>query len=182
MNTTYTILVSSILMILLSGFGWFAAVKEIKFVLLFLLSIITMVGGVLAYVFREQVAWTMKAEMVTEVRNYLPDQPEAPVTRAWDMTQSQLHCCGLMTEQVEESWQVWRKNQVLNPAVGDSVTLPRSCCSSVVEGGQCVGGQPEVHEGDCYLLALDLLQQHAATLGAAAIAVTCLMIPVMASS
>merc|ERR1719361_542134 len=94
MNTTYTILVSSILMILLSGFGWFAAVKEIKcflltyFVLLFLLSIITMVGGVLAYVFREQVAWTMKAEMVTEVRNYLPGQPEAPVTRAWDMTES----------------------------------------------------------------------------------------------
>merc|ERR1719361_615884 len=141
MNTTYTILVSSILMILLSGFGWFAAMKEIKcflltyFVLLFLLSIITMIGGVLAYVFREQVAWTMKAEMVAEVRNYLPDQPEAPVTRAWDMTQSQLHCCGLMTEQVEESWQVWRKNQVLNPAVGDSVTLPRSCCSSVMEGG-----------------------------------------------
>ena len=61
MNTTYTILFSSILMILLSGFGWFAAMKEIKcflltyFVLLFLLSIITMVGGVLAYVFREQV-------------------------------------------------------------------------------------------------------------------------------
>ena len=33
-----------------------------------------------------------------------------------------------------------------------------------------------MHEGDCYLLALDLLQQHAATLGAAAIAVTCLMV------
>ena len=35
---------------------------------------------------------------------------------------------------------------------------------------------PQVHKGDCYLLALDLLQQHAATLGAAAIAVTCLMV------
>ena len=35
---------------------------------------------------------------------------------------------------------------------------------------------PQVHDGDCYLLALDLLQQHAATLGAAAIAVTCLMV------
>merc|ERR1719150_677154 len=150
MNTTYTILVSSILMILLSGFGWFAAVKEIKcflltyFVLLFLLSIITMVGGVLAYVFREQVAWTMKAEMVTEVRNYLPDQPKAPVTRAWDMTQSQLHCCGLMTEQVEEAWQVWRKNPALNPTVDDQVALPLSCCSDVGEDGHCVGGQPEV--------------------------------------
>ena len=44
-------------------------------------------------------------------------------------------------------FQVWRKNQVLNPAVGDSVTLPRSCCSSVVEGGHCVGGQPEVGDG-----------------------------------
>ena len=53
MNTTYTILVSSILMILLSGFGWFAAMKECF--LLFLLSIITMISGVLAYVFREQV-------------------------------------------------------------------------------------------------------------------------------
>ena len=36
----------------------------------------------------------------------------------------------------------------------------------------------QVHEGDCYLLALDLLQQHAATLGAAAIAVTCLMVSI----
>ena len=80
----------------------------------------------------------MKAEMVTEVRNYLPDQPKAPVTRrdhnlrlslepnpvtgikhfcrAWDMTQSQLHCCGLMTEQVEEAWQVRIKR---NPFLGE---------------------------------------------------------------
>ena len=36
-----------------------------------------------------------------------------------------------------------------------------------------------MHEGDCYLLALDLLQQHAATLGAAAIVVTCLMVSSM---
>ena len=60
MNTTYTVLVASTLLILLSGFGCFAAMKEIKcflltyFVTLFLISIILMVGGVLAYVFREQ--------------------------------------------------------------------------------------------------------------------------------
>ena len=59
-NTTYVVLVSSSLLILLSGFGWFAAMREIKcflltyFVALLLLSVILMVGGVLAYVFREQ--------------------------------------------------------------------------------------------------------------------------------
>ena len=31
------------------------------------------------------------------------------------MTQSQLHCCGLMTEQVEEAWQVRNKR---NPLLG----------------------------------------------------------------
>ena len=61
MDSTYVILVTSVFMIVLSGFGCFAAMKEIKcflltyFVVLFLLSIILMVAGALAYVFREQV-------------------------------------------------------------------------------------------------------------------------------
>ena len=65
-NTTYVVLVSSTLLILLSGFGWFAAIKEIKcflltyFVALLLLSVILMVGGVLAYVFREQARFRVR--------------------------------------------------------------------------------------------------------------------------
>lgn len=61
MDTTYIILVSSTLMILLSGFGCFAAMKEIKCflltynVLMLLLLVILMVGGTLSYIFREQV-------------------------------------------------------------------------------------------------------------------------------
>jgi tetraspanin-11 len=61
MDAAYIILVASSLIILLSCFGCFAAMKEIKcflltyFILLLLFTVILMVSGVIAYVFREQV-------------------------------------------------------------------------------------------------------------------------------
>ena len=105
-ETTFIIIVTSNLMILLSVFGCFAAIKEVKCLLLtyavfmLLLLVILSVGGVLAYIFREQVENTIKAEMIADIRNYDPSQPDSSVTRAWDQTQSRLECCGLMTEQV----------------------------------------------------------------------------------
>ena len=57
---------------------------------------------------------------------------------------------------------------------GDDITIVKVYDEMVISLSQ-------VHEGDCYLLALDLLQQHAATLGAAAIAVTCLMVSSLSS-
>ena len=83
-----------------------AGYKQIKCLLLtytvfmFLLFVVMAVGGVLAYIFREQVENTIKAEMIADIRNYDPGEPDNSVTRAWDETQSQLECCGLMTEQV----------------------------------------------------------------------------------
>jgi tetraspanin-11 len=189
MNTTYIILISSIFMILLSCFGCFAAFKEIKCflltynVLMLLLFVVLMVGGTLAYVFREQVQWTMKAEMIADIRSYQPGDKENSVTRAWDLTQSQLKCCGFLTEQVEQPWQMWRYNSALNPSPpGPSQTmLPHSCCTSD-SATECLGGSQYLHTGDCLVLALHYVQEHAATLGAAAIAVTALMILGMASS
>jgi tetraspanin-11 len=65
-----------------------------------LLFVILLVGGILSYIFREQVTNTIQAEMIADIRNYNPDDPENTVTKAWDETQQQLSCCGLMTEQV----------------------------------------------------------------------------------
>ena len=50
----------------------------------------------------------MKAEMMADLRNYMPGSSGDSVTRAWDRAQTQLHCCGFMTEQVDEAWQMWR--------------------------------------------------------------------------
>ena len=107
-ETTFIIIVTSNLIILLAVFGCFAAVKEVKCLLLtyavfmLLLLVILSVGGVLAYIFREQVKNTIRAEMIADLRNYDPET-ESSVTRAWDETQSQLECCGFMTEQVRVS-------------------------------------------------------------------------------
>ena len=89
---------------------------------------ICLVGGVLAYIFRTQVVDTIQAEMIADIRAYDPDTPESAVTRAWDLTQERLQCCGLMTEKVTESWQMWRDNRILNPGEADSLVVPRSCC------------------------------------------------------
>ena len=64
MDATYIILVVSAVLTLLSCFGCFAARKEIKcfvltyFVVLLLFTVVLVIGGVLAYVFREQVLKT----------------------------------------------------------------------------------------------------------------------------
>ena len=69
-----------------------------------------------------------------------------------------------------------RYNKALNPLPPSAgqTSLPASCCSP--GPGECRGGDPGVHTGDCLALALAYVQEHAATLGAAAIAVTCLMV------
>ena len=60
-DTTYIILGSASVIIILAFFGCFAAFKEVKcllltyFVFMLLLLVVVAVGGILAYIFREQV-------------------------------------------------------------------------------------------------------------------------------
>merc|ERR1719495_1291834 len=129
MDTTYIILISSTAMILLSFFGCFAAMKEIKCflltynVLMLLLLVVLMVGGTLAYIFREQVEWTMKAEMMADLRNYVPKDSSNSVTRSWDEVQSQLECCGFLTEQVDAPWQMWRYTVIVTVITIITITI-----------------------------------------------------------
>ena len=70
-----------------------AGYKQVKCLLLtymvfsFLFFVILLVGGVLAYIFRDQVVNTIQAEMISEIRNYDPSDSDNSVTRAWDTTQ-----------------------------------------------------------------------------------------------
>jgi len=188
MNTAYIIVISSCILILLSIFGCFAAFKEVKCLLLtyvvfmLLLFVILLVSGVLAYIFREQVGNTIQAEMIADVRNYDPDNPENTVTKAWDETQKQLSCCGIMTEQVSLAWEMWRYNKELNPS-SEFEVVPSSCC---ITGKECVVDNKTVVDkvwtGDCMVLALEYVQDQARRMGGAAFAVSCFLILGMAST
>jgi len=193
LDATYIVLVVSIVLTLLSVFGCFAARKEIKcfvltyFVVLLLFTVVLVIGGVLAYVFREQVEWTMRAEMLTELRMYNPARPTEASTQAWRVTQTELQCCGFMTNKVDKPWQMWRYNKALNlspPPSPEDTLLPASCCNSTTlsRTGPCMGSSEDLHTADCLALSVEFTRQHAATIGAAAIAVSCLMVPGLVSS
>ena len=140
-------------------------------VFVFLFFVILLVGGVLAYIFREQVENTIQAEMIADIRNYDPEKPESSVSRAWDETQSQLECCGLMTEQVSQAWQMWRYNKLLNPGP-ESQLVPASCCLPQLECRQDnVTIVDNIWQGDCMTLSIEYVRQHAAILGIANVSV-----------
>jgi len=192
MNSTYIILISACIMIPLSSFGCFAAFKEVKclllthFVTTLLLFVALLVGGIVAYVFKEQVENTMIAEMIADIRNYDPDNPEDPVTKAWDQTQRELSCCGLMTEQVTMSWQMWRYNRKLNPSA-EYQMVPASCCRpdpnlECFDSSNMTVVEDSLVQGDCYVLTLHYVRGHASTLGGAAVGVSAILIVIMAAS
>jgi len=190
MSTGYVTLISSCFIIILSIFGCIAGYKQIKCLLLsyivftFLLCVVCLVGGLLAYIFPTQVVTTIQAEMIADIRSYDPATPEAPVTRAWDLTQERLQCCGLMTEKVTQSWQMWRFNRNLNPGDGDSLVVPRSCC---VTDQVCVSPDnktivEKVWPGDCRELSLNYVLDKARMMGVAAFSMSAFTVLGMTST
>merc|ERR1711963_1380938 len=68
------------------------------FIFVLLMFVVLLIGGVLAYVFRDQIASTMKPEMLQTIKEYQPAlAANDPITRAWDATQNKLECCGVET-------------------------------------------------------------------------------------
>lgn len=182
LNTAGLITAVGCITIVTAAFGIYATHKEVKvlhltyFVFISSLLVILAIGAVLAYVFREQVDLTMKAEMIFDVRNYDPASPNSPVTWAWDATQSQLECCGLMTPQVDQPWEIWRFARPLNPeeeAGKGSWRVPDSCCVPDTPCSTASNNITNIYTKDCYIEVKEFVVQHSAIMGAVAIAIVC---------
>jgi len=163
-------------------FGFFAASKEAKvlhlsyFVVISVLLLVLAIGAVLAYVFREQVDLTMKAEMISDVRHYDPYDNSSAITWAWDTTQRKLECCGMMTPQVNVSWEIWRYSPQLHPDSMDMWTVPESCCipDTLTECGTSSNNISNIFTKDCYIEAKSFVISHSAVMGGVAIVVVCI--------
>jgi len=177
LNTARVLTAVGCITILLSLFGLYAAQKEVKvlhltyFVLISVLLLVLAVGAVLAYVFREQVDATMKAEMITDARHYDPEEPSSPITWAWDATQTQLECCGMKTLQVDESWQIWRYSRALNPDEG-VWRIPSSCCINDPDSCRVYSNNVTgIYLDDCYIKAKEFVVNHSSLMGGVALGV-----------
>jgi len=167
---------------LVALFGFYAALKEAKvvhltyFVFISVLLLVLAIGAVLAYVFTEQVDLTMKAEMISDVRHYDPNNPSNAITWAWDTTQRQLECCGMMTAQVNVSWEIWRYSPELHPDGSELWTVPQSCCipDSLTECGLYSNNISGIYSKDCYIEAKAFVVSHSTLMGSVAIAVVCI--------
>jgi len=167
-------------------FGCYSAFKEVKSLLVVhvaisvLLLTMLVMGGVMAYIFRHQVQDNMKAQLVLDLRNYNPQVKESAITRSWDLTQIELECCGMATEQVEKSWHIWRFNTVINPGPVVSIEntmVPRSCCRNGVD---CmVNNETQVGliwTGDCYERGRQFLESHSQVMGGVNLGVAIVMV------
>ena len=142
-----------------------------------LLLTVLVIGGVLAYIFRHQVQENLKAQLVLDLRKYDPKMTSM-VTWSWDKTQKELQCCGMMTIQVEQSWQMWRYNTAINPGPGlEHIKVPSSCCK---EGVACMMNNQTMVEkiwpGDCYLKGMEFLNCHSQVMGGVTLAVAVIMV------
>lgn len=172
------LIATGVIVTLISFLGCFGAIKEIKcmlltfFIILFMIFIIMLVGGIIGYVFRNEVEKSMHQEMVTSVTNY---GEETAVTDAWDAVQEYFKCCGIVVN-YEPNYSIWRKSKWLET---NGKTVPDSCCRSKEAEQISVcqrDPQNQAYQQDCYLKMKDFVKDHALVLGGIGIGISCVLI------
>ncbi|XP_037905108.1 tetraspanin-11 [Hermetia illucens] len=166
-GAVYVLTITSALVCILSFLGCMGAVKEVKcllltyFIIVFLLFVTMLIGGILGYVFRQQILQTMRQEMYSSLKFY---GNRREITQAWDLTQERLKCCGI------DSWHDWQLTG----------RIPESCCRETYGGQrQPCSESPSplsLYSKGCLNTTTYFIQDHAAIIGASGIAVAILMI------
>lgn len=169
-GAVYVLLVGGIIVAFIAFFGCVGASREVKcmlltyFIIVFLLFVTMLIGGVLGYIFREKLLSTVDREMRSSLRLY---DHRKSIRDAWDTTQSTLHCCGV------NNWRDWGSF---------GLNVPDSCCREITPGQRfnCNQNPESINPSNAYVEGCIngtrvYMQQHATVMGAAGIAVACLM-------
>lgn len=170
LGAVYIFIASGIIISLVAFFGCMGAVKEIKcmllmyFIVVFILFVTLLVGGILGYVFKDKVQYTMKQKMVSSMRDY-NDSHRQYVKYAWDQTQATLECCGV--DGIKD-WEHYGPT-------------PQSCCIFNKQTNQrlmceSIPDQYHAYQRGCLEVTTVFVQSHATVIGGAGIGVACLML------
>ncbi|XP_035216777.1 CD151 antigen-like isoform X2 [Stegodyphus dumicola] len=172
------LIATGVIVTIISFLGCFGALKEVKcmlltfFIILFMIFIVMLVGGILGYVFRNEVEKQMHQEMLTTIPMYKND---TAVTDAWDAVQEYFKCCGLAVN-YDQSYEIWRKK---NREFTEK-RVPVSCCKekdeSSIRNCQFSNDRTNVYTDDCYEKMKDFVKDHALILGGIGIGISCVLI------
>ncbi|KFM58654.1 Tetraspanin-11, partial [Stegodyphus mimosarum] len=172
------LIATGVIVTIISFLGCFGALKEVKcmlltfFIILFMIFIIMLVGGILGYVFRNEVEKQMHQEMITTIPMYKND---TAVTDAWDAVQEYFKCCGLAVN-YDNSFDIWSKR---NREFAGEKRVPASCCKEKDESSirYCQSNPTHyAYTDDCYEKMKDFVKDHALILGGIGIGISCVLI------
>ncbi|XP_018495494.1 CD151 antigen [Galendromus occidentalis] len=161
--------------------GCFGAWKELRcllmafFAILLVLFVVMMVGGILGYVFRNEVDDRMYAEMISSIPKYKND---SAVTRTWDSVQQAFRCCGMQvrgpTPSTDPPMRIWFQN----PNFNLFVQVPDSCCMRKEWLGGCRERPTErdTYMDNCYTKMRDFMKSHAEVIGGLGIGIACVLL------
>lgn len=174
------LIATGIIVTIVSFLGCFGGYKEIKcmllafFISLFLIFIIMLVGGILGYVFRNEVDDRMQTEMLMTIPLYMND---TTVTDAWNAVQEHFKCCGISTGNNTKGFQIWLSR---NSYFTAKRKIPESCCKTkeklVVEECQSEPKDTNANLDDCYEKMKDFVKQHAMVIGGIGVGIACILI------
>jgi len=190
MSAAYTLIAVGAITIIISFLGCMGSLSENRillltyFVFVLLLFVVLLIGGVLAYVFRHQIASNMRPEMVHAIKSYDPTLPNDPITKTYDAIQNKLKCCGIENNStIGRPWEAWFKNTRINSGTADK-KVPPSCCKldangAKVECNSSTGSnvdEDRIYTSDCFAVALVFLKDHAVIIGGVAVGIAAIMI------
>ncbi|XP_076370015.1 tetraspanin-11-like isoform X1 [Tachypleus tridentatus] len=171
---------TGVIAVIITFLGLLGAVKKIKgllltyFIILSMTFIVLFVGGVLGFVFRNEVEHRVHAGMLKSVKYYMND---TAVTEAWDTVQKQFNCCGIKPNGnvAYLPYRIWMDMNPNFKITGPQV--PQSCCKSVTVTTPCQKNPSSdtTWTSECYENVKRFLQNHAMLLGEIGITIACIL-------
>uniref|UniRef100_A0A224Z905 Tetraspanin n=1 Tax=Rhipicephalus zambeziensis TaxID=60191 RepID=A0A224Z905_9ACAR len=172
------LIATGVVVTIISFLGCLGAFKEIKcmlltyFIILFMIFITMLVGGILGYVFRNEVDDRMYQEMVMSIPSYKND---SVVTDAWDAVQQHFQCCGVRLQQKTEPYRIW---QLKNSHFNANHQVPESCCMKKEWLHACSKNPTDrdTYMDSCHEKVRDFVKGHAVIVGGIGIGIACLLV------
>lgn len=187
MSAAYILIATGFIVMIISVVGCLGAMRDVKcllltyFIILFMIFVIMLVGGILAYVFKNEVGDKMKARMKdTIVSKYM----EPGVEDTWDTIQKELKCCGTSLDNKTDNIKAWQSNSKFHGNDGGP-KVPLSCCIAIhgkyLDEKKCLASLDEsppigIYTLDCFNATVEIVEKHALILGGVGVGIACVLI------